>query len=76
MLKQKRVKLDIRKKFFTIRAVKHQHRLPGGGGCPCLIMWPLRSPSTQTILRFYYLNPLVKRNKVSLFPGATTFPFL
>jgi len=27
-LKEERFRLDIRKKFFTVRVVKHQHRLP------------------------------------------------
>ena len=33
-LKEGRIRLDIRKKFFTVSVVKHWHRLPGGSGCP------------------------------------------
>ncbi|KFQ71593.1 hypothetical protein N335_12824, partial [Phaethon lepturus] len=28
-LKEGRFRLDLRKKFFTVRVVKHRHRLPG-----------------------------------------------
>lgn len=34
ILSEGRFRLDTRKKFFTMRMVKHQNRLPGCGGCP------------------------------------------
>ena len=33
-LKEGRFRLQIRKKFFTVRVVRHCHRLPRDGGCP------------------------------------------
>lgn len=33
--------LDIRKKFFTMRMVKHEQR---GGGCPFLVGWGSEQP--------------------------------